>query len=438
LQFIAVLKMKKSQNHPARHLLHNELHARPFVAMKAPENISHIAMLCGEGTANVDLAHLAKLCDSFDISAPEQGNYFYGDFGSFRLKWERHTEFCTYTFHYDPPDDEPFKSTAIERVPDNWLADLPGQCLVAIHVALETADKPQRANRDIAILLGQGEVIGSLVSDGAKVWTNFQLNDDGFSRILIQDNELSPFQLGRLVQRLLEIETYRMMALLGLLPARETAPEISSIDKKLSKIIADIPDISGVEKERELLVTLTGLAAHMEQITARTNYRFGATKAYYALVMSRLDELREQRIEGLQTIHEFMEKRLTPANETCKSIAERKAKLARRIIRASDLLRTGVDISLEEQNHLLLLSMDKRAGLQLRLQQTVEGLSVAAISYYFVSLVGYGLEAMHSLGYNVDVEVNKGASIPFVILIVWLGTRAIRKSLLKDKPKTKK
>ncbi|MCK5040644.1 MAG: DUF3422 domain-containing protein [Sphingomonadales bacterium] len=429
--------MKEEQNHPSRELLHGEVHARPFVAMKAPENVSHIAMLCGENTAKEDLAHLAKLCERFGLTAPDKGNYFYADFGPFRLKWERHTEFCTYTFHVEPPSEQPFETTAIDRVPDNWLAKLPGECLVAIHVTLQTTDTRERANRDIAKILSSGEVIGSTMSGGARVWTDFHLHGDGYSRIIVQDANLSPFQLGRLVQRLLEIETYRMMALLGLLPARETAPEISSVDHKLSKIISSLSDIKGVEEERQLLVKLTSLAGQMEQISARTDYRFSATRAYYALVLSRIQELREKRIEGLQTISEFMERRLTPANETCLSIAARKAKLSRRITRTSNLLRTGVDISLEEQNHSLLMSMDRRAALQLRLQQTVEGLSVAAISYYLVSLVGYGLEAVHSLGVAVDIEIAKGASIPFVILFVWLGTRAVRKSLLKDKPNRK-
>lgn len=430
--------MKESQNHPARGMLHGEVHARPFVAMKAPENISHIAMLSGEGTMKDDLKHLAKLCEQFGLTAPDNANYFYADFGPFRLKWERHTEFCTYTFHCEPQPEKPFKTTAIDRVPSEWLAKLPGQCLVAIHMAVQPSDTPELANRDIAQILGCGEVIGSIISSGARVWTDFHLHGDGYSRIIVKDADLSPFQLGRLVQRLLEIETYRMMALLGLLPARETAPEITDVDRKLGKIISNMSQVDGVEEERQQLVKLTALAAKMEKISAQTDYRFSATKAYYALVISRMEELREKRIEGLQTISEFMERRLTPASKTCMSISERKAKLARRITRTSALLRTGVDISLEEQNHALLLSMDKRAGLQLRLQQTVEGLSVAAISYYLVSLVGYGFEAVHSLGYHINIELYKGASIPFVIVLVWLGTRAVRKSLLTDKPSTKK
>jgi len=425
------------KDHPLRQQLHEEVHARPFVATSAPEAISHIAMFCGEDTAAADQAHLYDLCDRFGITPPTGGNFFHADFGPFSLRWERHTEFCTYTFHQQAPEAVPFQTLAVDRVPEDWINSLPGQCLVAIHVALQKSQAEALVNRQLASLLGGGEVIGSIMSSGAKVWTTFQLCDDGFSRIIVEDAELSPFQLGRLVQRLLEVETYRMMSLLALPLAQDTARDIAHTHKELRDIIRTVSKVADVTGERKLLIRLSELATHVAQLNSKTDYRFSATHAYYALVQSRLQELREERIDGLQTLTEFMDRRLTPAYKTCQSVEDRKSRLSNRITSTSDLLRTGVDISLEEQNHALLASMNRRALLQLRLQQTVEGLSVAAISYYLVGLIGYGLDALHTPWPDINSVVIKGISVPVVVLLVWMATRAVKnKVAAADAPKT--
>jgi uncharacterized membrane-anchored protein len=169
------------------------------------------------------------------------------------------------------------------------------------------------------------------------------------------------------------------------------------------------------------------LSAEIERIAAETTFRFGAAQAYYALVERRIDELREERISGIQTIREFIDRRLAPAMRTCESTRERLDALSRRVSRATQLLRARVEVQLESQNRDLLHSMDRRARLQLRLQETVEGLSVAAITYYAVGLVGHAGKALKALGLPVPVEVVSGAAIPVIALAVWLGVRRVRR-----------
>ena len=128
-----------------------------------------------------------------------------------------------------------------------------------------------------------------------------------------------------------------------------------------------------------------------------------------------------------------MDHRLAPAMATCSSAEKRLLDLSERIARASDLLRTRVDIEREQQNQSLLASMNRRARMQLRLQQTVEGLSIAAISYYVVGLVGYAAKALKEAGVPLSVELVTGGSIPFVLLAIWLAVRRIRKHLGVEK-----
>ena len=425
-------------DHPLRAALTNEVHARPFAALRTPARISHVAMLSGEGGAAADRAHLDALLDRCGRKRPAaHANHVFEDCGGFRLKWERHTEFCSWTVFVDGTAASPFATPAIETVPADWLAELPGSRLVAIHAAVERVEGPSAVD-DLARHFEPEFMAGSAVSGGgAEVWTDFRIHADGFGRVLVRDRALKPRQAGRLVQRLLEIETYRMMALLALPVAREVGPTISAADRELVAITAAMHNLGGLGDERRLLSKLTGLAAEVERVTAQSSYRFGAARAYAALVERRIGELREERIEGVQTIAEFMDRRLAPALRTCAATAERLEAIAARLQRAGDLLRSRVDIALEAQNQALLASMDRRAQLQLRLQATVEGLSVAAISYYVVGLIGYAAKALEKGGVAVHPEIATGVAIPFVVLAVWTLVRRARRHIGERAPSSR-
>ncbi|MFQ5774726.1 MAG: DUF3422 family protein [Kiloniellaceae bacterium] len=428
------------RDHPLRHALTQELHARPFARIEAPQRVTHLAMLSGEGAAEAERSHVARLCARFGAAAPgPEATHFMVDLGPLRFKWERHTEFSTYTFFQRPDAAEPeassppFDAPAIAQVPKDWLRALPGDLLVGIHLAMVPRATPPRTLEALAQLFGSDNIAGSLVSGGAaSVWMDFTIHDDGFGRILVHDRDLRPRQAGRLVQRLLEIETYRMMALLALPVARRFGAELTEARDRLTGIVGQIQAISSLEDERRLLENLTELSAQIEGVAASAVYRFGAARAYYALVRRRVEELREARIEGLQTIHEFLDRRLAPAMRTCEAVADRLARITDRISRTGELLRTRVDIQLEAQNSALLRSMNRRARLQLRLQQTVEGLSVAAISYYLVGLVGYAAKAAKAAGAPLEADLVAGLAIPVVVGLVAYGVWRLRRSIRHD------
>lgn len=417
--------------HPRRRELADEVHARPFELLPAPARASHLALLSGESADTDEHRLVTELCERYGVPPPPVGtNHFSANLGPFRLKWERHTEFSTYTFLQLGAFSSPFEEPVLSLVPGDWLRSLHGQILVATHVALESRETPQRELAALEELFEPHALVGSEVAGGAAVaWTDFRIHDDGFTRILVHDVDLRTRQAGRLVQRLLEIETYRTMALLALPLAREYGPDIAREDQALAQATARMTDLKGLEDERALLDELSMLAARIERITAATNYRFSAARAYYDLVQHRLSELREQRIEGQQTFSEFMERRLAPAMRTCESVRERQDALAARVGRANNLLRARIDIALEGQNRDLLESMDRRAHLQLRLQETVEGLSVIVLSYYLVGLVSYALKGAKAAGLHVDYELLSGAAIPFVVAAVFFGARRFRRAL---------
>lgn len=422
------------RDHPLRYALTNELHARPFTELIAPEQVSHFGMLSPESEVAAERIHLLALCQRYGVAeVPLGATHFAADFGAFRLKWERHSEFTTYTFFHRGPAAEPFAEPASARVPRDWLDGLPGQLLVATHIVLVAEGAPALSADQLSRHFVPESLCRGLMLDGvADVWTDFRIHADGFARTLVQDRGMAPRQAGRLVQRLLETHTYRNMALLALPLAREIGPEITRIDKSLVRLTARMKTLETTADQQRLLDELISVSAEIEESIAATSYRFSAARAYNALVGERLTEMDEQAVEGQPRLSEFIERRLAPAMRTCESVAERQHALSERATRTADLLRTRVDIALEGQNRDLLASMDRRARLQLRLQQTVEGLSIAAITYYLVSLVGYALRAAQKAGAAVDVELWRGLSIPIVAVAAWGGLRLIRRALRRN------
>ena len=421
--------MRLPENHPLRYALNNEIHARPPEEFTPPAQISYLALIYPLGTENA-FSDLEKLCEMAGIHPPRpETSHFRTEMGQILLKWERHTEFVTYTFSRHAAFDSPFEKPVIAQIPKDWLAEVRGQILVAIHLAIRDHRLFIPDLKDVAEEFSGNYLVGAKVGGGKAIaLTDFRIHENGFSRMLLMDIQLGKRQCGRTVRRLVEIETYRMMALIALPVAREASIMLSSSEQDLAAITSSLASV-GPEQEPELLYKLSRLAASVENQVATTSFRFGAARAYYALVKRRIAELREERLVGVQTVEEFMERRLAPAMNTCESIAQRLFDLSERIARASDLLRTRVDIEREQQNLALLASMDRRAKLQLRLQQTVEGLSVAAITYYVVGLIGYLTKAVTSLGIALNPEMLTGASIPFVALIVWWSVRHLRKKI---------
>jgi len=416
--------------HNLRRALTDELHARPQEGLAAPVRISHFAMLTGETQAQVaaDRAHLADLCNRHNVTPPpSDAKHFAADFGEFRLKWERHTEFTSYTVFAPGRFEDPFGRVASDRLPAEWRDAIPGELLVATTLAF-AAEATIEDGVSNSGWFDRDSLCCSRVSDGAAtLWTDFRIHNDGRSRFLVVDDGLTARRAGRLVQRVLDIETYRTLALLALPEARHIGPAIARIDNTLAHLSTTLSGMAGVSGERDLLDRLTGLAAEIEALQAATSYRFSAARAYEALVDARIREIREERVAGWQTIGEFMSRRFAPAMRTCHSAAYRLEQLSPRVARASTLLRTRVDIALEDQSQALLKSVEQSARRQLRLQQTVEGLSVVAISYYLLGLIAYATAALEGIAPFLSAKLVAGIALPIVVPAVWFGIRRLRR-----------
>ena len=402
---------------PDREAAVNELHTRPFADLRPPARASHLAFLSGEGDAERDRGHLAALCARLGVVPPPPGaRHHVADLGQVAVKWERHTEFSSYTFlRPGAPAGDPFADPALALVPADASLG--------------------RDDRRLAELCGSDRYAGaSVAGDAAAAWTDFRLHGDGFVRVLVEDRGLGERQAGRLVQRLLEVETYRTAALLAFPLALRLWPRLRELEGRLTSLACRVAEVGDLGGERALLDGLARLDAEATRLATENGYRFAAARAYHDIVRRRLAELREGRIEGLQTLGEFMDRRLLPAMETCASIERRLAALLGQAAHAGSLLRTAVDVALEAQNRDVLRSMERRATQQLRLQQTVEGLSAVAISYYLLGLLGYAAKGLEGLGLALDPGLLAALGVAVVVPVVWGGVRHLRHAAAPPSP----
>ncbi len=428
------LTLAELSEHPLRQRLNNEFHARPPTPLAGSALVSHLVFKHSAEKVHEARENLSQLCRTHTCNSIESSeSHLMIDTKAFRMRWELHTEFSSYTFFRQLTAGETLSTdaTALDALHPEWLAGIPGKLMVATQVELRSTREIDPESILSGLTLNGRTMVGAMIADGsAQVFTDFRI-DNGFSRFLVLNTDMTDRQAGRTVQRLVEIESYRMMAMFGLPVAKEVGNWLYRGETQLADMMERIGQARSPEDERSVLAALSSLAAEVENSVARTTFRFGASRAYHGLVMQRIEELRERRLPGLPTLQEFMQRRLQPAMHTCEAISRRQEELSGRVARNSQLLRTRVDIELERQNQELLGQMNSRAKLQLRLQETVEGLSVVVLTYYGSQLVQYLAKGTKDL-HHMNPDIITAISIPVIACVVAWGTRRMRKKLAAE------
>ncbi|NNF25317.1 MAG: DUF3422 domain-containing protein [Rhodobacteraceae bacterium] len=425
--------MTRPKDHPLRYELANELHARPFPALQSPCRAVFLAIKREENAVardrDADRVHLIDLLDRFGATHPKPGaTHWFGTTGKYQMKWESHTEFVTYTIFGSGVAERPFDASTFNVFPKDWLDAIPGvritSALIRVEELTDEAGIPEKLD---AWFVPESLAVSYVVDSTAMIAGDFRIDEGGHMRFAVFIRPgTDARRVGRIVQRVCEIETYKTMSMLGLARVRQLGGRMGEIDQELTSLMGEMT--GGTSSADVTLKGLLAISSELENMLARSSFRFGATGAYERLVNQRIEVLREERFEGRQTLGEFMMRRFQPAMRTVKSAEARLRAMAERALRAGNLLRTRVDVERSAQNQNLLESMDRRADLQLRLQRTVEGLSVVAISYYAVNLALYVLGPV-GREVGVDKLILTALVTPAVILGVWWLVRQIRKSV---------
>jgi len=98
-----------------RQELHNELNSVAYELLAPPVQLSHLVLMSERHWIDQERKLIGELCDRYGITPPNtHENDFSADFGEFRLRWERHTEYSTYTVYRAKPFVTPFEKLQIE------------------------------------------------------------------------------------------------------------------------------------------------------------------------------------------------------------------------------------------------------------------------------------------------------------------------------------
>ena len=423
--------MPALDDHPLRYTLNSELHARPFPSLITPHMAAYLAVRpIGDAVTrdrSVDLQQLRALLTHYGAPLPaEDATHYFGPMGKYTLKWEQHTEFVTYTAFLDQIGQRPFDPAEFDVFPEDWRAGLKAERITSILLRLvpRPAEDAQIAEALQDWFVPESLAVASVLEDAAVIASDFRIDPAGHMRMAVFASEgTGSRRLGRIVQRLCEIETYKSMSMLGFAKVREFAAQLDRLDAELIDLMAGMAGTSAMAEDT--LHRLLDISVGLEALSADASYRLGATEAYQAIVSQRIGALRETRFMARQGFDEFMMRRYEPAMRTVKSSETRLNKMSARASRAAELLRTRVDVERSAQNQAILASMDKRSDLQLRLQHTVEGLSVVAISYYAVSLVGYMLYPLAERS-GISKGTLTALAVPVVVILVWGLLRRLR------------
>ncbi|WP_456640531.1 DUF3422 family protein [Bradyrhizobium sp. USDA 10063] len=427
------LDLRSFQLHPQRDAVLGEVHVRPFSRLVSPFSVIHFAFLAQGEAAASDRRCFVDFCRQHNVPPPELlAKHHQIGIGPVGLRWEQHSEFATFTWIWSTANTPATRQFGeVGDTVQSLIRGLrqAGQLLVAIKLEVERVASPTKRAEQI---FDKSSLAMVATKGGAGVVaSDFRVDENGFARILVCDLGLTPHNLGALVQRLLEIETYRPVALLGLSTALELAPSVDRIDRRLIETLEEMQGAEGLKFNNHLLAELTALAASFERGATGSLFRFGASRAYNELVQSRLSIIEGNDVAGYPTWSSFLARRMAPAMRTCATVEDRQANLSVKLARAADLLRTRVDVEIEQQNRDLLRAISERTRQQLRLQCTVEGLSVGAIGYYVVSLFSYLAKGAHDVGLHVKPSFLTAAFVPIALGVIWLVSYNIRKRHLK-------
>ena len=411
-------------SHPLRLPLNEEMHMRQTAAVTVPTHLLQIITLFENGAGDAAATHLAGALPP-GSGFSEKLKYHRCALGPLQLVWERHTEFASYTFVAPKGGAELFSMAPFESLDREWLAAIPGQVIRSTRFALiDAADAPD-ADQLAAHFKAESLVRCRVMDGSAEFLSDFRYHPDGCGRVLVLSHGMEGMEPAQTVRWVQELGNYRKLALLGLPVAQQGMAELDGLELRLG--IATQSIAQGDAPAAELLGAISGLSAELAALTAATRYRMYATAAYGELAQDRIRSLKVSAIRGFPTLEDFTERRLLPALRTCASFQRRLDDLAERAESATALLRTKVDTALAAQNRDLLESMNRRAKAQLRLQETVEGLSIVAVSYYAFGLFKAWIEPFHDRIGSHGFQWITLLAVPLIVAGVWLTLRSARR-----------
>lgn len=379
-----------------RHEISNEIHRRPYYELYSPLRVSLFSLHTKNSQKNYKYLH--ELCQYLSIPSPVDSSLTFKHTyqNKFTLKWESHREFCTFQFikNQNIETNNLFKQSNFEYIPELWVDSLEN---IINCVNLEVIDNHNiQNNEDIYNAFDNNYIVGSYMNDKkAKLYSDFRIDGNGYHRILMVNENLTRHQLGRSVQRVLDVESYRSMAMIGLFNNKEINSELDILNNELLQINRDFEIKKEINLE-EYYNKLTYIANRAHRLNNENKFRFQASNSYFPIINERLKELKLSTIDCIQPYDIYLNSRLNPAKRTSETTEKRLNETLQQMDRTANLIQTNVELDVKNSNNLLLDSMNKKTDVQIKLQKTVEGLSTVVLTYYSVTLFNHAITGIYN------------------------------------------
>jgi len=412
----------RPQDHPFRFAIMDEVHARPMEIVPEAARVRRVVFVMPNepGAMALALEQFSQFCAAASIPVPPSHTRQYSfEVSQRKVTWEFHTEFVTITWRSEPAHDAVWPE-------DIGLSAL-SQGLLIGAMRFDVINESEVPARLLPGFKLNSLCVSSVEGGQGQVATDFIVDAHLFTRFEFAAGALTPLRRSILLRRLLEVETYRTMALMGLPLARELSPDLRAMETDLTALIGTLSDASTTDKAQVALLALNGLSLRSGQLSEQLGYRFAASQAYGNILRTRLAGLKETPTVHGSSLTSYISNRVDPALATLSAVEKRLSVLSDKIERAIGLLNVRIELDVQVQNKAVLETIAQTAQSQFRLQRTVEGLSTIAISYYLLGILSYALagplEEMH-----VEKTIALSISAPLVVLVVWLMVRRVRKA----------
>ncbi|MBI3353907.1 MAG: DUF3422 family protein [Nitrospirae bacterium] len=280
--------------------------------------------------------------------------------------------------------------------------------------------------------LGGREGYGSIVKDGVRIYADFNFYKGGRDRFVITGETI------RITEDVLEglVKEITILENCYYLLRNERSKYILTSDKmneieaglvgKLSAISLNLPKATP-DDLKEWLYSLSTKFGEIAGVSEEVRHYSSDTISRIELMKNILGGWGERPAEDRPSLSKYYLSATAALGDDYKRLSGRIDGLRREMLDIITNLRTKVDLNIQEQSLELQKSVDETTKTQVKLQRTVEGLSVIIISYYIVSLAKFVFEGIKSAGIiNVSTTLLTALFVPVAIIISFLLTKEVK------------
>lgn len=352
------------------------------------------------------------------------------------VRWQLHTEYYSYQLWYLPADP----GRRLSFGPLEWPGR-PVTCStfgeIVTAVDLVVTDRAAEAAPEFG-LAGDRTWFGGRVLDApVLLFTDFEPDAHGRRRYLLHGHEreavarVLPFA-GECVTK---IETYYHLILSPLPDFAAAMDQVFRLEKRqLADRDAITRGLASADPSQlqAWLSQLTEASAQVSHLGEAMRYHLASAVPYDSIIRTTIEDLRERPLERLESLGAYVARRIRGIADGYQRLMHRIEALEQSFEGMVSIIRTRIDLAMEQQNLTILSSVDRTTKLQVRLQRMVESLSVVVQSYYLTGLAHYAFKALEHRGWLADATTATALFIPVAFGLAFFLTWQAKRFLARN------